>query len=1033
MRKLSTFISCQFLLFFLNNAAIGQDNYFIQHYTNENGLPANGVKGIELDKKSGFLWIGTQAGLVRFDGKNFKHFGSAKTTAIPSRIAFISKNREGTIYCEENNFSVYRIADNKAEWVATDSFLMARLMMRDGKNPSPYLKEMTEKLLNAERSAFLPPWIVFHERLNDSSSFSVLYFDQIYYYNAAKDTLFNFPDFQSILKLNGHVYYARPNMELWEYNDRLNSLLPVQVAGMPAWNENGEKPRFIWVPGMKNPLFIYKQDIWKVQEAENGLSLIPLCQECSPANAEISCIQIWEEKGLIFLGSPINGLYVARVPFLHSVRADISTETGKAEYAQVEAAPGIINTASGLVYSAEGKLLPGKKPLHKFQTNSIYQNQEGDCWYSSGDTIIHFYRQGNYYAKIAMNNNAAQMVFAETGKRVYVISDRAIAEITGDRYRQLYKLPYLPDALRNSLSPTAVVEWKPGVLAIAAEKLLFFDTKKETAPDSVPIPGLIAQVRSLLKYGDYLLIGTYGQGFYMYKDGKVKKMPPDKNGYLSYAHCFMPDDNGYCWISTNRGLFKASLNALVKAYENNLNEIYYQYFGQGDGIFNTEFNGGCQPCGIKLSNGLFSFPSMNGVVIFDPLQQHTSPPSGQLFIDEVWVDSSLFRIDDHSLQELPYKLKNLRFKIALSQFVNEENIYFSYKLEPYNDEWETQDITQNSTLQFGGLKPGNYTLYLRIRNGFEPDQFGTTEIRFRISKPWYQTWLFYLLCLLSLIAVIWGLVKWRTARIARRKKELQQQVAMQTKNIEEQSKQLESQLMQLQSQQIRLEEDNQIKSRLIGIISHDMISPLKFMGHMSKKMKDYFPESDAHHHTAGFIASVAEELESLSVNILNWIKFHHASAKMKPETFNVYELTTASVEIASTLAKEKGIILYNDVSPKLEAFHYRQAIGVIIYNLVMNATKYTNTGEIRITSYNTEHHLLLTVADTGMGMPAELVVKLNSPEPFVAGYSISETSKYQFGYIIIKDLLRLIHGSMLVESVPGKGTKVTIELRFPES
>lgn len=110
MRRLPVFLFCTVLLLLLKSAVFCQDNYFIQHYTNENGLPANGVKGIELDKKSGFLWVGTQAGLVRFDGKNFKHFGSAKNTAVPSRIHFIAKNREGNIYCEEDNFLVYGIA-----------------------------------------------------------------------------------------------------------------------------------------------------------------------------------------------------------------------------------------------------------------------------------------------------------------------------------------------------------------------------------------------------------------------------------------------------------------------------------------------------------------------------------------------------------------------------------------------------------------------------------------------------------------------------------------------------------------------------------------------------------------------------------------------------------------------------------------------------------------------------------------------------------------------------------------------------------
>jgi C4-dicarboxylate-specific signal transduction histidine kinase len=80
-------------------------------------------------------------------------------------------------------------------------------------------------------------------------------------------------------------------------------------------------------------------------------------------------------------------------------------------------------------------------------------------------------------------------------------------------------------------------------------------------------------------------------------------------------------------------------------------------------------------------------------------------------------------------------------------------------------------------------------------------------------------------------------------------------------------------------------------------------------------------------------------------------------------------------------------------------------------------------------SESTEAGIQLTVMDTGAGMSPELVRKLNNTESFVAGYAIGETSKYQFGYVIIKDLLRLVDGSIKVDSVENKGTSVTIEFR----
>jgi signal transduction histidine kinase len=257
---------------------------------------------------------------------------------------------------------------------------------------------------------------------------------------------------------------------------------------------------------------------------------------------------------------------------------------------------------------------------------------------------------------------------------------------------------------------------------------------------------------------------------------------------------------------------------------------------------------------------------------------------------------------------------------------------------------------------------------------------------------------------------------------------LQQLVNVQTRDIEDQRGQLVRQLQQLQSQQARLEEDNEVKTRLIGIISHDMMSPLNFMAFMGRKLRDIHASTPAAHELASFIVTVAQQLEALSSNILTWIRFHMGAMEMKPEPFDWHQLVTESVEIAATLAKEKGLAFYNEV-PHLELVQYRQALGVIVYNLAMNAVKYTLAGEVRISGRRQQQYLFLSVTDTGPGMEPAMVEKLNataSPIP----REVAPATKSRFGYVIIKDLLQLVGGDLRIESTPLKGTRVTIRLSF---
>ena len=150
-------------------------------------------------------------------------------------------------------------------------------------------------------------------------------------------------------------------------------------------------PNLLWKTAMKEPLIIYKKDLWKLYPAGDSLQLQPVCRDCCPERAHIITAQMWEDRGIIFLGSDINGLYVIKTPFLQSLRINTGVESSRAEYAQAEITPGEVSTASGLSFSSKGELLPNKKAT-QFHPFTSYRDRNGDHWFHSKDTIIHFHR-----------------------------------------------------------------------------------------------------------------------------------------------------------------------------------------------------------------------------------------------------------------------------------------------------------------------------------------------------------------------------------------------------------------------------------------------------------------------------------------------------------------------------------------------------------------------------------------------------------------------------------------------------------------
>jgi ligand-binding sensor domain-containing protein len=435
-------------------------------------------------------------------------------------------------------------------------------------------------------------------------------------------------------------------------------------------------------------------------------------------------------------------------------------------------------------------------------------------------------------------------------------------------------------------------EISPGILAVATCGGLFrFDTRSQRF-DTIFTKENIC-VRSIWKYKDYVFFGTYGSGFYIYKNGVIKAMPLDKNKYLLYTHCFIPDQDGYCWISTNRGLFKSNLSELINAFENNSTSVYYHYFGKKDGMEMTELNGGCTPCALRLKNNTISFPTMDGLLWVNPDYAIPVLPEGGIFIDEILIDNEIKDSVYLTQKPLPAKTGEIIIQLAFSAWCNKENIYIEYQL---NDSisWKPVGPDNDSRIRFNNLPPGKYTLRIRKLNGFGLNNYTYKKIKFSIATPWQQQWWFYILCTLSVLGLTLLYSRFRNRQYKIRQRKLEEQVAEKTKELKEQND--------------VLEKNNTIKTRLISIISHDIVTPLKFVTVAGKNLieKRNLMSEELQQETILEMTNTSQELQLLSTNILNWIKYQNENRRMVKEIINLSELVDQVFGVLNSLPIKKN-------------------------------------------------------------------------------------------------------------------------------
>ena len=994
-------------------------NSNIQQYTTDNGLPSNGIKGMQWDEATGFLWMATEAGIVRFNGVDFTSYTKENMASITSeRMLFMVRNNAGEIYTADQSWNIFNIDKNKpVPWKQGS--------VKSGISSYPanyYLLGVSDIFFEKKTGTPAPSGFAMGFNriicITDTSCF-ILNRDDLFLYSISSKQPARVPfekgTINNVFRITDHYFIYTNKKETFLFNTRDQSVVPVSIT-----TEDGKllapetnNSLLYWQTGMTDPVLIDGENAWLL--TYDGRTIhAKLISSGLPADAYIKSIQYSEKNGLLFIGTESKGLIVINRNRVQSKkRNELSSTNRNSYYAQVELDDGnVLTNESDIIGNSTTAthVLPikGKFDFYVSQTN------ENLLWYNQVETslgynCLHQFNKTTGQTKIFEKIKWGDLVTA-SGNNIYLANMLGIGILDADSLRFLYKYP----KESAGLLIFDITEISPGNLAIATcGGLLRFNTA--TAKLDTIFSKANICVRSIWKYKDYVFFGSYGSVFYIYKNGKVRSMPLDKNKYLLYTHCFVPDDNGYCWISTNRGLFKSSLSELINAFENNIPSVYYHYFGKKDGMDMTELNGGCTPCALRLRNKTISFPTMDGLLWVDPEKALPILPEGEIFIDELLVDNNKVNVDSLSYNTLPAQTQEMIIKLGYSAWCNKENIYLDYRLNE-KENWKPINTDNEAVIRLNNLPSGNYVLRIRKLNGFGINNYSYKEIRFSISTPWHKQWWFYALISLLVIGITAGYLSLRTRQYKIRQRKLEKQVAEKTRELQEQNE--------------VLEKNNTIKTRLISIISHDIVTPLKFVTVAGKNLieKRNLMSEELQQETIREMTNTAQELQLLSTNILNWIKYQNENRRLTKETFNVHELVNQVLGVLHSLAHQKNLTLVNNVSKTLEIRQFFEPLKILVYNLLTNAINFSEKGIIIISAQPGNETVTMTVQDEGAGMTAEQIKNIRADQFIVSAANIDNRKGNGLGYLIIKDLIKMMDASLHIESEKGKGTIVSVYL-----
>ncbi|HTI90012.1 MAG TPA: ATP-binding protein [Puia sp.] len=1011
------------LLLFLSCSIFpkAQEYYHVEYFTTDNGLPSNGIKGLQWDERTGFLWIATEAGITRYNGSDFVTFNRLNTPGFFSeRMLFLLKTRDGRLYTSDEVGNLFLILQNKPQYTGQ--------VKVDTRSSTFRLVGLIASGRLFRQSSLQPPPVFGFNFLSET----LLPLSERRLLMEQHDTLFDYrlgrpiPSFITAVERGSKVFYLRDS--LFVFNPRTGfyrtdpdfpAKIPVALTGdglnlsRDAGASAGlSKAQLIWDNSMKNPILVDGARVWTLDYQQGRLVARLIC-DALPQGALLNFARYDEKSSMLFLGTVSKGIIIIRKNAVRPVKkiaTQANADAPTAYYSQVALPGSAVLTNNGDVLGSRVPS-PGLLPIHGRFNNFVLTTPDSMLWYSWLDTIYSYSYKTRRTTKLPAGEGSITDGFVLSEGNLYVANAIGIGPLQNNHIDYQYRYPK-PDI--NSNVPFSMVEISPGLIAIATCNGLFRYNILNHAMDTLwRMPGIC--VRSLWKYKGYLFIGTYGKGIFLYKNGEIRSIPGDKNNYLQYAHCFVPDKRGFCWISTNKGVFRARPEDLTEAFDGSRRDIYYHYYGRSDGMDMTELNGGCTPCALPLNDTTLSFPSMDGLVWVNPSRPVTGLPGGAIYIDEFMADSQLVNSTSLIRSQLPAGTRELTFSLGFPAWVSKENLYIEYKLEPYSDSWHLVDIQNNPQLHFSNLPSGNYQLEIRKPNGFG-NNYSQTVCNFYITPRWWQRPWSWILCLIILTASVGGIVRWRTRRLEIRQDKLERQIAEKTR--------------ELQSKNEELERTDQIKTRLISIISHDLVTPLRFLHLTGKNLieRKHGLTEELQQEVIAEMATTSKELELLSTNILNWIKYRNEDRRLAKESFNLHEMVAQLFAIFQAMARQKEVQLLNAVDEELALFQFIEPVKIVLYNLILNGINFTpeGFGFIRVSCTRRGDGMALLIEDTGVGMTQEQINNIMADHFIISSANVDNRKGNGLGYLIIKDLLKILRGSLVIQSEKGAGTRVTV-------
>jgi signal transduction histidine kinase/ligand-binding sensor domain-containing protein/DNA-binding response OmpR family regulator len=998
--------------------------YVHESWQTEQGLPQNSVWALT-QSVDGYLWIGTQEGLVRYDGARFTVYDARNHPAMgQSDVQALDRDPRGGVWVGTIGGGVLLFRDGAMRRFAAPAGVVADIIraVRVDRRGRVWVGSFDGGLLRVDGDRLvqaLPADTSLRSRVRVIRE-------------AADGAVWVGTD-------GGLARVAEDGVTWLGAADGLARDSVVALAPMPDGT--------VWVGSAGGLSRVQGGAVRETLTARDGL-----------AHDSVLSLQP-DRDGSLWIGTH-GGLSRLRDGRVESVSRgeDLTDDTLTALFEDADGSVWAGTSGGGLNRFKEGAFTPVTRRQglpHDF-VRVVTEDREGTLWVGTKGGLTRL-RPGparHWTAQDGLGHDYVRSVLLDRSGVLWVGTEVGLVRRQGERFERVDQDGRLADVSVRGLHEDArgrmwIATFGRGVHVYDRGRLETWDVERGLSSDAVCAladdgeggvlaatfgggldrisrEGTITVTRkaqglasdnllSLLRDADGTVwVGSRGSGLSRLRGGRIATITAEHGLFENTFHQIVDDGRGNLWMSSNKGLFRVARQELDAFAEGRASRVTSVVYGTADGMKTPECNGGSQFSGCRTRDGALWFPTIRGLVRVDPGRVLPSRPAPRVLLEEVLVDGQAQ--PPASSLRLPAGARAVEMHYTAPTLLAPQRVRFRYRLDGFDQAWV--EAGARRTAYYTNLPPGD--LVFRVEAAEGDGAFGeAATLPVVVTPRFHQRTTVRLLAVGLVGAALYGAYRLRVWQLRSRERVLEALVGERT--------------AQLSAALHEAEQASRAKSTFLANMSHELRTPLNGVLGFAQLMARR-PGRDAEDRR-GFdvIMRSGEHLLSLINDVLSLSRIEAGRVRLEERPFAPGPLVAEALELVRVRAEAKGLQLRDTTAASAlpgQVAGDEGRVRQILLNLLSNAVKFTEVGRVTVTATHDGARGTFVVEDTGPGISAEELGQLFSPfAQAEAGRRAHEGAG--LGLALSRDLARLMGGELELQSEPGRGTRARLELPLP--